>query len=226
LINIKQSFNFAPENILIMVFSDKQVQILESAERLFACKGFDATSVRDIADEAGVNVAMISYYFGSKEKLLESLFTYRSEASILKIEHLSQDKQTSALQKVNILVDYYIDKILSRPCFHQIMMREQVTNFRAATAALISDVKKRNQALVTQIIQQGQKKEGFKKNIDIPLMMATLVGTVSHVVTTQYYYKEVNNLQSLSDEEFKKLLKKNLSIHLKKIFKATLTHEV
>ena len=105
------------------------------------------------------------------------------------------------------------------------MMREQITNFRTATSNMIFDVKKRNQALITQLIHEGQKKGEFKKNIEVPLMMATLIGTVSHIVTTQHYYKEVNNLQSLSEEEFKKLLKKNLSTHLKKLFKATLTHE-
>jgi len=208
-----------------MAFNEKQIQIIETAERLFADKGFDATSVRDIAEEAGVNVAMISYYFGSKEKLLEALFTYRSAATLLTLEDMIQNDKATVLQKVNSLIDYYIEKILSQPCFHQIMMREQITNFRTTTAALILEMKKKNQALITQLIHQGQKQEGFKKNIDISLMMATLVGTVSHVVTTEYYYKEVNNLQSLSDEEFKKLLKKNLSTHLKKLFKATLTHE-
>ena len=44
---------------------------MEAAEELFAEKGFSGTSVRDIADAADVNVAMISYYFGSKEKMLE-----------------------------------------------------------------------------------------------------------------------------------------------------------
>src|ERR1700759_5468631 len=111
-----------------MELNEKQIQIIEVAERLFADKGFDGTSVRDIAEEAGVNVAMISYYFGSKEKLLESLFTYRSEASILKLEDLLHDKEMSSLQKVYTLIDYYIDKIQSQTCFHQIMMREQVTN--------------------------------------------------------------------------------------------------
>jgi AcrR family transcriptional regulator len=55
-----------------MEFTDKQIQIIDIAERLFAERGFDGTSVRDIADEAGINVAMISYYFGSKEKLMEA----------------------------------------------------------------------------------------------------------------------------------------------------------
>jgi AcrR family transcriptional regulator len=208
-----------------MAFNEKQIQIIETAERLFAGKGFDATSVRDIAEEADINVAMISYYFGSKEKLLEALFTYRSAATLLTLEDMIQNDKATVLQKVNSLIDYYIEKILSQPCFNQIMMREQITNFRTTTAALILDMKKKNQALITQLIHEGQKREGFKKNIDISLMMATLIGTVSHIITTQYYYKEVNNLQSLSEEEFKKLLKKNLSTHLKKLFKATLTHE-
>ena len=58
-------------------FTNKQIQILEVAETLFAEKGFDATSTRDIAKSAGVNVSMISYYFGSKEKLFEEIFKVR-----------------------------------------------------------------------------------------------------------------------------------------------------
>ncbi len=54
--------------------SNKQQLLLDTAERLFSQKGYDGTSVRDIAAEAGINTAMISYYFGSKEKLMESIF--------------------------------------------------------------------------------------------------------------------------------------------------------
>ena len=50
--------------------STKQTQLLDTAETLFSQKGFDGTSVRDIAEAAGINTAMISYYFGSKEALL------------------------------------------------------------------------------------------------------------------------------------------------------------
>ncbi len=61
----------------IMDFNQKQLQILDTAERLFAMRGFDGASVRDIAQEADVNIAMISYYFGSKERLIESIFLKR-----------------------------------------------------------------------------------------------------------------------------------------------------
>jgi len=209
-----------------MTYNDKQIQIMEAAEELFSEKSFDGTSVRDIADKAGVNLAMISYYFGSKEKLLEALFTYRGEHTVMKLESMISDKDKEPLQKMNLLIDYYIDKFVNQQCFHKIMSREQVTHQRGPTWDLILNMKKRNQALVKQLVQAGQKSGYFKKNIDIPLMMATLVGTVSHVVTAQHYYRELNNLQALSEEEVKKHIKKRLSQHLKFLFKAILTHEV
>jgi AcrR family transcriptional regulator len=48
---------------------DKKDHILDVAERVFAEKGFDGASTRLISGEAGVNMAMLSYYFGSKEGL-------------------------------------------------------------------------------------------------------------------------------------------------------------
>ena len=156
-----------------MEFNDKQVQILEAAEQLFADKGFEGTSVRDVAETANVNVAMISYYFGSKEKMLDSLFAYRGEASIMKLESMVYHKNITTLQKVNMLIDYYIDKIQGQPCFYKIMMREQVANFRPTTTAMIFDFKKKNQALIEELIHEGQKKGEFKKHIEVSMMMAT-----------------------------------------------------
>src|SRR6266496_3797905 len=106
-------------------YSDKQVQIMEMAEILFAEKGFNGTSVRDIAEKANVNLAMISYYFGSKDKLLEALFNYRGEYIKLKLESMIQDKSLSSLEKMNTLIDHYIDKITSQQCFSRIMVRKK-----------------------------------------------------------------------------------------------------
>jgi AcrR family transcriptional regulator len=225
LINIKQLFNFAASKYFTMDFNDKQLKIMETAELLFAEKGFSGTSVRDIADAADVNVAMISYYFGSKEKMLESLFNYRSEATILKLESMSSNNTLTPIEKVNLMIDYYIDKFLNQQCFHKVMMREQVASHRHVISNLIQQYKKRNQTLVKQLIHEGQKTGDFVKNVDVPLLMATLVGTVSHIITTQHFYKEINNLQAMPDEQFQKLIRKKLSTHIKFLFKAILTHE-
>src|SRR6266700_4621535 len=93
--------------------ADKREQILLVAEQLFAGQGFDGTSVRDIAQQAGVNLAMINYYFGSKEKLLESLIEFRAKYTIGFLEELSKDEKLSPWDKMDKLVDFYVEKIIN-----------------------------------------------------------------------------------------------------------------
>src|ERR1700741_3657938 len=57
---------------------DTKALILEVAERMFAERGFASVSIRDLTAEAGVNIASINYYFGSKDKLLYEVFKRRS----------------------------------------------------------------------------------------------------------------------------------------------------
>lgn len=198
---------------------------MEASETLFADQGFNGTSVRDISEKANVNLAMVSYYFGSKEKLLEAIFQYRGELMKLKLEALIQKPGLSSLEKVYLLIDHYIDKVMHQQCFHRILVREQVLNSSGPIADLILQMKKTNQELVTQLVQEGQKKGEFKKNIDVPLMISTMIGTANHLITSKHYYKELSNLQSLSDEEYQKHLRKKLSQHIKQLFKIILTHE-
>jgi len=206
-------------------YNEKQIQIMEAAEKLFADKGFEGTSVRDIAEGAGVNLAMISYYFGSKEKLMEAMFSYRIHSSMLQLEEMINDKTHTPFQKVEKLIDRYIDKLMGQQCFHRIMVREQMVNTNGFITKKIHEVKKKNQSLIKELISQGQRSGEFKRNVDVPLLMITLVGTVSQLVTTQHIYRDLNNLQSLTEEEFQKHIRKKLSHHLKGIFKAILMYE-
>ena len=208
-----------------MEYNEKQLAIISTTEKLFSVNGFDGTSVRDIANEAAVNVAMISYYFGSKEKLMEAVFEQKSNSIRIKVENLLQNKDINHLEKINVLIDDYVDKFISQQEFHKIMLREQLIEKGTPLAGLIHDLKKRNLESVMKIIQEGQKSGEFKKGIDVPLMMATLVGTVSQLITSQYFYRQAHNLEELTDVEFRKRIKKKLSIHLKNLFKAILTHE-
>jgi len=52
-----------------------------------------------------------------------------------------------------------------------------------------------------------------------------LIGTCSHLLTTQHFYREMNDLNSMPDDEFQKHIRKKLSIHLKSLFKAILIYE-
>ena len=198
---------------------------MEAAEKLFADRGFAGTSVRDIADAAGVNLAMISYYFGSKEKLMEAMFHHRGSFMKMQLENILHNNNMTSFEKVDKLIDEYISRLFEKQCFHKVMLREQMVNSAGPISEQILQLKQTNQALFKQIIVEGQKRGEFKKGIDIPFIMMTLVGTASQLIATQHYYREANNLQSLSAEEFQKLIKKKLSNYLKTLFKAILSYE-
>lgn len=208
-----------------MDFTEKQIQIIETAEALFAERGFDGTSVRDIADQAGINVAMISYYFGSKEKLLEALFELRVGSVKIRVESLIKDDSLSPIEKVNMLIDEHIDRVMQKPAFHKIMLGAQVTNKNPFILKAADNVKIKNAAVVSELIKDGQKKGVFKKKIDVVMMLNTMVGTVSQTMMSQHYYREFNNQQDMPDEEFLAVLKRRLSLHIKILFKAILTNE-
>ena len=56
---------------------DTKIRILDAAESLFAEHGFAATSLRAITRHANVNLAAVHYHFGSKEGLVEAVFSRR-----------------------------------------------------------------------------------------------------------------------------------------------------
>lgn len=104
-------------------YNDKQIEIIQVAEKLFALDGFDGTSVRVIAANAHVNVAMISYYFGSKERLLESIVLYRINGLRLQLENLVAE-DLSPIEKMDKIIEYYIQQVLSNMSIHQIIQNE------------------------------------------------------------------------------------------------------
>ncbi len=205
--------------------STKQVQLLDTAEMLFSRKGFDGTSVRDIAESAGINTAMISYYFGSKEKLMEEIFERKSINIREKVDHLLKDETLDPFQKMYGLVDMYIDGIWERKAFHRILLCEQIINQNPSIVLLVEKMKARNLEYVNDLIRLGQKKGLFRKNIDIAMMTNTLVGTVSQMLIGLEFYKKLHHLEALKEDEFERVIKKKLSVHIKTIYKAILTHE-
>lgn len=218
----KRLINFAP---MKPEYSAKQQQLMDTAELLFSRKGFEATSVRDIAEEAGINTAMISYYFGSKEKLMEAIFEQRSLNIKEKVELLLKDDRLDPFQKVYSLVDEYIDKIMQRKKFHRILLCEQVINQNPVIIELMEKMKNRNSSCINDLIRYGQKKGLFKKQVDIPMMMNTLIGTITHILVNLEFYRSYHNLGALSEEEFERVIKRKLSAHIKIIFKVILTNE-
>jgi hypothetical protein len=92
-------------------------------------------------------------------------------------------------------------------------------------AELLKELKKRNSDLIVKLIEDGQKKKVFRKNIDVVLLMNTLFGVVMHSFMNQDFYKYYHNLQDIPEEEFYQLLKTKLNKYIKDLFKATLSYE-
>ena len=98
---------------------DTKELMLDAAEALFAEHGYEGTTTRMLAKEAGVNIAMVSYYFGSKEKLFEALV--ESRAGVLRDKLISlTERDIDPWTKIELIVDYYVERIISNRNFHRI----------------------------------------------------------------------------------------------------------
>lgn len=71
--------------------------VVHSALKLFNISGYNGTSVRAIAADAGVNLALISYYFGGKQGLLEDLMSSFFEGYLAELEQSMQKSAESGL---------------------------------------------------------------------------------------------------------------------------------
>jgi AcrR family transcriptional regulator len=90
-------------------------KIKVAARKIFLRKGFAATRTRDIAEEAGLNLALLNYYFRSKEKLFDIIMLENLQHFIEGIKDILNDKQTSLAQKIEAIVNNYINLLMHQP---------------------------------------------------------------------------------------------------------------
>ena len=90
-------------------------KIKAAARKIFTKKGYAATRTRDIAEEAGINLALLNYYFRSKERLFDLVMLENFGQFISGVRALLNDKDTTLDQKIEALVSFYIDRLLISP---------------------------------------------------------------------------------------------------------------
>ena len=203
-------------------YNDKQTDILQAAEKLFAEEGFDGASIRSIAREAGVNIAMISYYFGSKEKLLEALIIYRISGLGIALENILNE-DLPPLQKVDRLIDLYISRINQNKCMYQILHFELSTKKRVMDMQSFIDIKNQNMAAFRRIIEDGQQQGVFRKDINTFLIPPTIMGTIVHFRMNRSFLGPLLGLDT--DEKLENYISNELTQHIKQTIKALLVHE-
>jgi TetR/AcrR family fatty acid metabolism transcriptional regulator len=155
-------------------------KIIMAARDLFEEKGFDSTTVREIAAKANVNVALINYHFGSKDALLESLIEEMANATHFKLHDINKSSAKPE-EKLHQAVELLIDKIFANKKYYQMIHRELSMNQRPDIHDKISKVLKRNRNEIKTIIEEGQQKKVFRKDIDIELTIGTMFGLIHQV---------------------------------------------
>jgi AcrR family transcriptional regulator len=99
-------------------------KLKEAARIVFTRKGYAGTTVRDIAAEANINLALVNYYFRSKEKLFELIMAETIQTLFEKIRPVINDESTSIIQKIECIVDRYLDMLLENPYFPLFIVNE------------------------------------------------------------------------------------------------------
>jgi AcrR family transcriptional regulator len=205
-----------------MKMSEKKIQIMEEAEKLFAENGFDGTSVRQIAKAADINVAMISYYFGSKEKLLEAMLLYRIS------DYMSELKSTitptmTPLEKINCFIKIVITRVHRNRRMHKIVNFEYTKDSRSIDLDKYIDQKKENYKIVEEFIKSGQEDGSFRKDIVPLLVVPTVLGTYLHFYYNKRFFQSVLDLPD--EEATDNYVHNTLIPHVQNTIKALLTYE-
>lgn len=95
--------------------TNTEEKILEAAAQEFLRKGKSGARMQEIADNAGINKALLHYYYRSKDKLFESVFTVVIKKLLLsKILHII-DQETDVLQLIRKFAAVYIDVLNNNP---------------------------------------------------------------------------------------------------------------
>ncbi len=202
-------------------FNEKQIQILQVAEKLFAEKGFDGTSIREISKESNVNVAMVSYYFGSKEKLLESLIVHRTSDLKNVLKDISSEN-LNPIQKIEKFIQLYIERINNNRNFHHILLFEISSKKRAMDFESFNEIKKANINSLEKIIIEGQSLNIFRKDINIHLIIPTILGTYFYFQMHKTFLGDILSLNT--DENYNQYIKNDLTNHIQQTIKSLLLY--
>lgn len=90
-------------------------KILIAASKVFTEKGFSGTRTRDIAEEAGINLALLNYYFRTKEKLFEQVMKVKIVLLFGQIIPIVTNEKTSLDEKIDLASVKYFDILTKNP---------------------------------------------------------------------------------------------------------------
>ncbi|MBN9295874.1 MAG: TetR/AcrR family transcriptional regulator [Filimonas sp.] len=172
-------------------------KIKEAARKIFTKKGYAATRTRDIAEEAGLNLALLNYYFRSKEKLFEIVMMENFLQFVAGIRVIVYDEETSLDDKIEKIVSHYIDQLLNNPDLPLFVLNEMHNNPKIIKANISKDIFFKS-AFMKQLIE-ALKKNGKQKINPVHFIMNTFSMTIFPFVASPI----IIGLGVLKEQEFK-----------------------
>lgn len=176
-------------------------KIKTAARKVFTEKGFTATRTRDIAQEAGINLALLNYYFRSKEKLFEMVMMENLQQFMMGVGLIAHNENTSWQQKVEQLVAHYIDMLLANPNLPVFVMAEKAKN----PEKLAQLINQRVDYLRSPFMQQI--KQGIKDGEIIPVHpMHLLINTMGLIVFPFTAKDMLKALGGINQKQFEEMM--------------------
>jgi AcrR family transcriptional regulator len=152
--------------------SSTEEKILAAARKIFLNKGMDGARMQDIADEAGINKALLHYYFRSKDKLFEQIFLEVASSMLPRIFSIFQSDDT-LFTKIEKFCDTYITQEIKTPYVPIFILNEVNRQPQAFLKKVLGNTRPPVEKLLQQIEQET--KAGIIKPIDpLQLLLNTL----------------------------------------------------
>ena len=201
---------------------DKKDHILDVAERVFSENGFDGASTRLISGEAGVNMAMLNYYFGSKEGLFLAVIERKISGFRDILQNIGNDESFSQWDKVEKYIEIYGNKVVNNNCFQKLLYQEMGMNRRNELADKVRAILMINIGELKKIIQEGIDKGEFKADADIAMVIATLYGTKNFILNTPLMSSEILGYDIQNEKVLEEQFKPRMKTYMKTLLKCYL----
>ncbi len=158
---------------------EKRRQLLDAAVRVFARKGFHASRVGDIAEEAGVAHGLLYHYFESKDQVLEAVFHENWSVLVSRIASV-EDTDEPAADQLRHIVAIVLRTWLHLPDVVRVVVREF-----GRSPVLADRVKELEQPImaIERVIARGIERGEFRPDLDPPVAARVVYGSVDELLT-------------------------------------------
>ena len=175
-------------------------KILDAAKKVFIKQGLAGARMQDIADEAGINKALLHYYFRSKEKLFETIFADIAGRFLPRLNAILNSHR-SLFEKINEFCAEYMDNVSRNPFIPLFVINEMNKQPKEFVKRLFSGEKPRLEKFFLQLNEATKRKE--IKPID-PFEL--IINTVSLCVFPFLARPLILIVSGASETEFKQLI--------------------